>query len=126
MQKLNEVISKEREILIYQNSKICINYHEDTPKHIVYNLRYFKIPYYGGFQLVDAPMKISPYFDQEEVIHIDSLDENYWVDKIIYYIDNPKERDLVQKKGHKRAINCHSYKDRAERFLLLYSDLIKK
>lgn len=126
MQKLNQVISKERELLIYQNSKICINYHEDTPKHIIYNLRYFKIPYYGGFQLVDSPMKISPYFDQEEVIHIDSLDENYWVDKIIYYLDNPKERALVQKKGHKKAINCHSYKDRAERFLLLYSDSIKK
>ena len=104
MQKLNEVISKERELLIYQNSKICINYHEDTPEHIIYNLRYFKIPYYGGFQLVDSPMKISPYFDQGEVIHIDSLDENYWVDKIIYYIDNPKERALVQKKVIKELL----------------------
>ena len=126
MQKLNEVISKERELLIYQNSKICINYHENTPKHIIYNLRYFKIPYYGGFQLVDAPMRISPYFSQEEVIHIDSYDENFWVDKIIYYLNNPIERKRIKTKGHIKAINSHSYKDRAEIFLILYSDLLNE
>lgn len=126
MKKLNEVISNEREILIYRNSKICINYHENTPEHIIYNLRYFKIPYYGGFQLVDSPLNTSPYFNQEEVIHIDSDDPNIWVNKIIYYLKNPIERTKIQKKGNRRAINCHSYKDRAIKFLNLYSDLFNK
>lgn len=124
MKRLNQVISKERELLIYQNSKICINYHENTPKHIIYNLRYFKIPYYGGFQLVDAPMKVSPYFSQDEVIHIDSLDEKYWVKKINYYLNNSIERNRVKEKGHKRAINEHTYKDRAKKFIKLYQDIL--
>ena len=124
MKFLNEVITKERELLIYQNSKICINYHEDTPRHIIYNLRYFKIPYYGGFQLVDAPLKLSPYFNNDEVIHIDSLDEKYWVKKIHYYLNNPIERNRVKDKGYKRAINNHSYKDRAKKFLMLYSNVV--
>ena len=68
MVKLNQVITEEREVNIYRNSKICINYHEDTPKHIIYNLRYFKIPFFGGFQLVDSPLKKSPYFF-DKILH---------------------------------------------------------
>tara|TARA_B100000242_G_scaffold223288_1_gene164058 strand:+ start:1149 stop:2231 length:1083 start_codon:yes stop_codon:yes gene_type:complete len=126
MKKLNEVISSEREILIYRNSKICINYHENTPEHIIYNLRYFKIPYYGGFQLVDSPLNKSPYFDQDEVIHIDSDEAKIWVEKIIYYLNNPIERNKIQKNGNRRAISFHSYKNRARKFLNLYSDLLNK
>ena len=70
MVKFNQVITTEREVNIYRNSKICINFHEDTPKHIIYNLRYFKIPFFGGFQLVDSPLNQSPYFTNEEVFHI--------------------------------------------------------
>ena len=125
MNNLNQVISNEREELIYKNSKICINYHEDTPQHIIYNLRYFKIPYYGGFQIVDSPLKKSPYFKNDEVIHISSKDEKIWVETINYYLNNPLERFKVQLNGNKRALKCHSYKERAKIFLKLYSDLIK-
>jgi spore maturation protein CgeB len=123
MNKINQVISSEREYCIYSNSKICINYHEDTPQHTIYNLRYFKIPFYGGFQIVDSPLPQSPYFDNDEVIHINSNNENKWVEKINYYLSNPLERYKVQLKGQKRARRDHSYKERSKIFLDLYSDL---
>ncbi len=126
MVKLNQVITTEREVNIYQNSKICINYHEDTPKHIIYNLRYFKIPFFGGFQLVDSPLKESPYFTNKEVFHINSKDEKEWVKKINYFLKNPLERYKIQIKGNQKAIEFHSYKERAKLFLSIYSDIINK
>ncbi len=122
MQRLNQVISDEREEVIYKNSKICINYHEDTPKHIIYNLRYFKIPYYGGFQIVDSPLRKSPYFNQDEVVHINSKDEKIWVDKIYFYLKNPLIRYKIQVNGNQKAIKYHTYKERAKTFLKLYSE----
>lgn len=124
MNKINQVISAEREYCIYSNSKICINYHEDTPQHTIYNLRYFKIPFYGGFQIVDSPLERSPYFDNDEVIHINSNNENKWVEKINYYLSHPLERYRVQLKGQKRARSEHSYKERSKIFLNLYSELV--
>ena len=126
MVQMNQVITKEREVNIYRNSKICINYHEDTPKHIIYNLRYFKIPFFGGFQLVDSPLKKSPYFTNEEVFHIDSDDEKEWVKKINYFLRNPLERYRIQLKGNQKAIEFHSYKERAKLFLEIYSEIINK
>ena len=126
MVKLNEVITKEREINLYRNSKICINYHEDTPKHVIYNLRYFKIPFFGGFQVVDSPLKKSPYFTNQEVFHIDSNDEKEWVKKINYFLRNPLERYRIQIKGNKKAIKFHSYKERAKQFVSIYSEIINK
>ena len=41
MNKINQVISAEREYCIYSNSKICINYHEDTPS--TYNIQFAMI-----------------------------------------------------------------------------------
>ncbi len=126
MSKLNQVVSMERELSLYQNSKICINYHEDTPQHIIYNLRYFKIPYYGGFQLVDSPLKVSPYFNNNQVVHINSNDEKEWVDIINHYLTHPLERYKIQINGNKRALKYHSYKERSRIFLNLYSDLQEK
>tara|TARA_Y100000589_G_scaffold176803_1_gene167630 strand:+ start:1431 stop:2528 length:1098 start_codon:yes stop_codon:yes gene_type:complete len=126
MSKLNQVISTERELRIYQNSKICINYHEDSPKHIIYNLRYFKIPFYGGFQIVDSPLNISPYFNNHQVVHINSANEKEWVDIIIHYLTHPLERYKIQIEGNKKALKSHSYKERAKIFLSLYSDLLDK
>ena len=126
MVKLNEVITKEREINLYRNSKICINYHEDTPKHVIYNLRYFKIPFFGGFQVVDSPLKKSPYFTNQEVFHIDSNDEKEWVKKINYFLRNPLERYRIQIKGNQKAIKFHSYKERAKQFVRIYSEIINK
>jgi hypothetical protein len=126
MSRLNHVISMERELSIYQNSKICINYHEDTPQHIIYNLRYFKIPYYGGFQIVDSPLKVSPYFNNNQVVHINSKDAKKWVDVITHYLTNPLERYKIQIAGNKRALKFHSYKERSRIFLNLYSELVQK
>ena len=124
MVKLNEVVTKEREVKLYRNSKICINYHEDTPKHIIYNLRYFKIPFYGGFQIVDSPLKRSPYFTNKEVFHIDSNDEQEWVKKINYFLRNPLERYRIQIEGNQKALKFHSYNERAKQFLRIYSEII--
>ena len=126
MIKINQVITTDREVSIYLNSKICINYHEDTPEHIIYNLRYFKIPFFGGFQIVDAPLKKSPYFTNQEVFHIDSKDEKEWVNKINYFLKNPLERHKIQIKGNQKAIQFHSYKERAKLFLSIYSEIINK
>ena len=87
-------------------------------------MRYFKIPFYGGFQVVDSPIKDSPYFNKEEVVHINSNDEKEWVKKINYYLNNPLERYKIQLKGNQRAIKYHSYKERAKIFLNIYTDVI--
>ena len=39
-------------------------------------MRYFKIPYFGGFQIVDSPLENSPYFENDEVVHISSNEIN--------------------------------------------------
>ena len=102
--------------MIYQNSNICINYHEETPNHIIYNMRYFKIPFYGGFQIVDSPLDNSPYFKNDEVVHISSKNVSDWVDTINFYLENPTLRNQIKKNGIVKARNTHSYKKRAEMF----------
>ena len=121
--KFGTVISESREPLIYKNSKICINYHEDTPNHIIYNMRYFKIPYYGGFQIVDSPLDKSPYFNDDEVVHLSSKKVSDWVDTINFYLQHPHERLKIQKKGNKKAKKMHSYTNRASQFLKIYNQI---
>ena len=121
--KIGTVIPETREPLIYKNSKICINYHEDNPGHIIYNMRYFKIPYFGGFQIVDAPLEKSPYFDNDEVVHISSNKITDWVDTINYYLDNPEARNQIKEKGFLKAKKMHSYKNRAQKFIDLYLNI---
>ena len=121
--KFGTVISEGREPLIYKNSKICINYHEDNPNHIIYNMRYFKIPYYGGFQIVDSPLDKSPYFKDDEVVHISSKKVSDWVDTINFYLQNSHERLKIQQKGFLKAKKMHSYANRAIQFVNIYEQI---
>ena len=123
--KLGTVIPESRESLIYKNSKICINYHEDNPEHIIYNMRYFKIPYLGGFQIVDSPLQKSPYFNNDEVIHLSSKKISDWVDTINYYLYESEIRNKIRLKGHLKAKNLHSYSNRARKFMEIYHNLKK-
>ena len=76
--------------------------------------------------MVDSPLKKSPYFTNEEVFHIDSDDEKEWVKQINYFLRNPLERYRIQLKGNQKAIEFHSYKERAKLFLKIYDKTINE
>lgn len=113
---LSRPISTHDEPYLYRQSKICLNFHESTQNHTIYNMRYFKIPYYGGFQICDSPLSSSPYFTNDEVLHIPSMNPQEWFDTISYYLTHDLEREAIRFRGTQKAWSHHSCLDRARRF----------
>ncbi|MEQ8925271.1 MAG: glycosyltransferase [Fulvivirga sp.] len=74
--------------------------------------RTFHIPASGGFMLHEKTDEVLLYFKEglEFVSYVDIYD---LIDKIIYYLKQSEERELVAKMGLKRAQNDHSLDQRA-------------
>ncbi len=115
-------LSLEDEGKIYNSSLISINVHEDYQKKYGgdCNERTFKIPLSGGFEICDDVACIRKYFKEGEEIVI-AKDREDWFNKIKYYIENPRERDNIIKRGMDRVLCDHTYHNRAKQILDIYS-----
>jgi len=81
-----------------------------VPKDLV-NPRTFEIAGCGGFQLADALIPVSEFFEPgREVETFASADEAR--DKIRYYLAHPAARQLIADAGHRRAHADHTYQRR--------------
>lgn len=103
---------------MYASAKILINIHEDYQRHYGgdCNERTYKIPYCGGFQIVDDVAVIREYFKDSEEIVI-AKDKDDWFDKVSYYYTHEKEAQAIAEAGRKRVLRDHTYVNRAKQIL---------
>ena len=107
--------------IIYNLSNICLNISNDEQKdadsipRMDANNRLFDLAMAGCFQISNAPQLVRHYFDDSEVVAIDSPKE--WVSAIRYYLDNPEETHSFRMAAHKRALVDHDWKNRAKNFI---------
>jgi spore maturation protein CgeB len=106
------------EAKIYRSAKVSINVHEAYQREFGgdCNERTFKIPFCGGFQVVDSVACINKYFPGEGELVMAS-NEREWVDLIHYYLENPEKRGDIIAAGQKRVLNEHTYHHRARQIL---------
>lgn len=114
----------EDERRIYTSSKISINIHEDYQRYFGgdCNERTFKIPLCGGFEITDDVACIRKYFIADKEIVI-AKDKNDWFDKISYYINHPEKRLSIIESGKIRVKKEHTYHNRVEQILKIYSKI---
>ncbi|MBU0767692.1 MAG: glycosyltransferase, partial [Proteobacteria bacterium] len=107
--------------IIYNLSNICLNISNDEQKNadsiprMDANNRLFDLAMAGCFQISNAPQLVRHYFDDLEVVAIDSPKE--WVSAIRYYLDNPEETHSFRVAAHKRALADHDWKNRAKNLI---------
>ncbi len=105
---------------IYNMSEICINIANEEQNlgrnsRQDANNRLFDLAMAGCFQVSNAKNLVRNYFTEQEVVAVDSPTE--WVDIIMYYLKHPNEMASYRKAAHKRAVQEHTWRKRAEFFL---------
>lgn len=107
--------------IIYNLSHICLNISNDEQKdtastpRLDANNRLFDLAMAGCFQISNAPKLVRHYFDDSEVVAIDSPKE--WVSAVRYYLDNPDETQPFRTAARQRALADHDWKNRAKSFI---------
>ncbi len=111
---------------IYSSSKISLNIHEEYQREFGKdcNERTFKIPACGGFEVSDYVECIGKYFVQEKEIVMAKTPQE-WREKIDYYMKHPEERRAISEAGRLRVLADHTYHNRAQRFVDIYTDIGK-
>lgn len=78
--------------------------------------RHFEIPYFGGFQMSYYYFQVAEYFEiGKEIVCFSDIDEAAAL--IHYYLANPKERERIKERGHRRARKEHGYVHRLKSIL---------
>lgn len=124
--KLRIQIPADEENQLYSSAKICLNFHEreqdGVQSHIIVNQRTFKIPACGGFQICDHVKPIRRYFSDKELV-MANYSAQEWFELIEYYIQNERERAMIREAGIKKALSEHTYHNRVNQLLNIYSSL---
>ena len=105
---------------IYNQSKICINIHNDrqfagVDKEMDANNRLFDLAMAGCCQISNGEQMINHYFEKTEVATADQPDN--WINLIDYYLNNEHERITLGLKARKKAIKEHTWEKRAIDFI---------
>ena len=114
----------EDERRIYSSTKISLNIHEEYQRVFGKdcNERTFKIPACGGFEVSDYVECIGKYFvEGKEIVMAKTPQE--WEEKIHYYMKHPEERQAIAAAGRKRVLEKHTYHNRAQSFIEIYTNL---
>jgi spore maturation protein CgeB len=73
--------------------------------------RNFEIPGCGGFLITGDADNLSDYYvPDKEIIIFNGTDD--LIEKCHYYINHPKERDVIAQAGYQRTIKDHTYEQR--------------
>lgn len=107
---------------IYTSSRVSINVHEEYQRRYGgdCNERTFKIPLSGGFEICDDVACIRKYFKEGEEIIIARNSEE-WFEKIGHFLKHPEERLKIIEAGQKKVLSEHTYHNRAQQILDIYS-----
>lgn len=119
-------ISSDHERKLYSNSVISLNVHEEHQRKYGsdFNERTFKIIACRGFEISDNVKALRKYFEPDELIIGENKDD--WFDKIDYFTKNPDKRIKIIEKGFNKVINHHTYFNRVDQIVDLYSSFINK
>lgn len=107
--------------ILYNLSQVCINLSNDEQKkagtvsQMDANNRLFDLAMAGCFQISNAPQLVRHYFDESEVVAIDSPTD--WVDSIGHYLDHPDEMQPFRVAARERALADHRWENRAKGFV---------
>lgn len=109
---------------IYSASKIVLatHYQDPTNRFPVYQAspRVFEALACGAFVMSDNQRDVFSLFkDGDHLVRFDDADE--LIEKIIYYLDRPKERCEIARRGRQEVLNNHTYVHRIERLLSIVS-----
>jgi spore maturation protein CgeB len=92
-------------------AKIGWNIHAGVAGDYAVNMRMFEVTGTGGMLVTDSKSNMRELFEPgKEVITYSSADE--CIEKIKWYLDHPRERDIIAKAGHERTLQEHSLKSR--------------
>lgn len=111
---------------MYCTSKISVNVHEEYQRISggCCNERTYKIPLYGGFEIVDNVRCIKDQFEVgKEIVFAENEDD--WNQKMEYYLENPEKRIAIMKAGQERVRKSHTYTNRTNQLIELYKDFKK-
>jgi len=104
------------EAKIYRSAGISINVHEAYQRKYGgdCNERTFKIPFCGGFQVVDNVSCIRKYFPEPGELVIANSDRE-WCDMVSFYLHNPEARKEIIDAGQQRVLQEHTYHHRVQK-----------
>jgi len=106
-------VSPEECVKIFNATKINLNLHSSVQaKELVtfgdfINPRTFELAACGSFQLVDKRTLFEGAFEDDELATFSSIEE--LLEKIDYYLNNPKECKTFIQKGRERVLKDHTY-----------------
>lgn len=84
------------------------------------NMRTFEIAGIGTFQLID---RYDPAWFQEGEEIVSFQDHQDLRAKLTYYLQHAEERQKIAQAGRKRALECHTYKNRMKALIDLVQSL---
>jgi spore maturation protein CgeB len=114
------------EAKIYHSAGISINVHEAYQREFGgdCNERTFKIPFCGGFEVVDSVACINRYFPGPcEIVMAEN--DREWVDLVEFYLENPEKKEAIIRAGQKRVLDEHTYHHRAQQMINIMSGASK-
>jgi len=106
--------------VLYNLSHVCINIHNDEQRagiesQLDANNRLFDLAMAGCLQISNAPQIVRKYFNETEVIAFE--DPEKWAAEIMYFINHPEESIPFRIAARKRAMEEHTWKNRADQFV---------
>lgn len=102
---------------MYNQSKICLNLHRSQSKY-GWNARTNEILATGAFQIVDNIPGIAVEY-KDGLILFNNYDD--LKQKILFYLNHSKKLNEIAQKGHKMALEKHSYSSCVEIILKTWS-----
>jgi len=108
----------EDEARIYASSRVSINVHEEYQRRFGgdCNERTFKIPFCGGFEVVDDVACLSRYFQRGTELAV-ATTPGEWVSMVEHYLRHPEERSAIIEAGRQRVARDHTYHNRVAQLL---------
>jgi hypothetical protein len=108
----------EDEARIYASSKVSINVHEQHQRRFGgdCNERTFKIPFCGGFEVVDDVACLDRYFERGTELVV-AASPGEWVNMVEHYLRHPEARTPIIEAGRRRVAREHTYHNRVAQLL---------
>lgn len=87
------------------------------------NMRLYEATGMGAMLLTDKKKNIFDLFYEDEIVVYEN--ENDLVEKVKYYIENPREAEIIAKRGQIKTLREHTYINRVEEILKLIEGKLK-
>ena len=111
-------ITDENMVKLYSESKIDLGFLEVfdnhdpstiTKQHL--HLREFEAPMCGALYFTNYCDELTEFYEPDKEVIV-FRNEHELLEKINYYLANPKKADEIRQAGFNRALQCHTYQKR--------------